>query len=317
MIRFAVLCTFFLYTTFVGQAQTGDAITNKTKSTQTVRGTIRDAESNAALSGITVQMIVDSTKKIGSVSDKNGNFRLKNVPLGRQTIIVKAIGYQEQTLREILVTAGKETILDIALVEKINTTEEVVVTFDRGAQKINTINEYAAVSARAFNIEDTKKYAGALGDPSRMVQNFAGVVGANDSRNDIVVRGNSPAGMLWQLEGLNIPNPNHFGSLNSTGGPVSILNNNNLGKSDFFSGAFNSQYGNAFAGVFDLRMRNGNTEKHEFIGQVGFNGFELGAEGPLSQESGASYIVNYRYSTLGVFKELGIDFGTGDRKSVV
>ena len=97
MIRFAVLCTLFLYTTFVGQAQTGDAITNKPKSTQTVRGTIRDAESNAALSGITVQMIVDSTKKIGAVSDKNGNFRLKNVPLGRQTIIVKAIGYQEQT----------------------------------------------------------------------------------------------------------------------------------------------------------------------------------------------------------------------------
>jgi hypothetical protein len=311
MIRFTVLCTLFLYTAFAVQGQTSDAVTNKAKSTQTVRGNIRDAESNAPLSGITVQMIVDSTKKIGAVSDKNGNFRLKNVPLGRQTIIVKAIGYQEQTLREILVTAGKETILDIALVEKITATEEVVVTFDRGAQKINTINEYAAVSARAFNIEDTKKYAGALGDPSRMVQNFAGVVGANDSRNDIVVRGNSPAGMLWQLEGLNIPNPNHFGSLNSTGGPVSILNNNNLGKSDFFSGAFNSQYGNAFAGVFDLRMRNGNTEKHEFIGQVGFNGFELGAEGPLSQESGASYIVNYRYSTLGVFKELGIDFGTG------
>jgi len=284
---------------------------NEQKATQTVRGTVRESESNSPLIGISVVIFIDSTKKIGAITDKSGSFRLKNVPLGRRSIKVSGIGYQQQILNEVLVTAGKETILEIMMVEKIAVIDEVVVSFDRAAQKINTINEYATVSSRAFNIEDTKKYAGALGDPSRMVQNFAGVVGANDSRNDIVVRGNSPAGMLWQLEGLNIPNPNHFGSLNSTGGPVSILNNNNLGKSDFFSGAFNAQYGNAFAGVFDLHVRNGNSEKHEFVGQIGFNGFELGAEGPLSKESGASYILNYRYSTLGVFKAIGVDFGTG------
>lgn len=286
-------------------------VSTEQKSTQTVRGSIKDAESNAALAGITVTVYIDSLKKLGSLSDKNGLFKVKNVPLGRHTIRVNAIGYETQTLSEVLVTAGKETILDIKLVEKILKTDEVVVSFDRASQKINTINEYATVSSRAFNIEDTKKYAGSLGDPSRMVQNFAGVTGANDSRNDIVVRGNSPAGMLWQLEGLNIPNPNHFGSLNSTGGPVSILNNNNLDKSDFFSGAFNAQYGNAFAGVFDLRLRNGNSEKNEFVGQIGFNGFELGAEGPISTENRSSYIVNYRYSTLGVFKAIGVDFGTG------
>jgi hypothetical protein len=150
-----------------------------------------------------------------------------------------------------------------------------------------------------------------LGDPSRMAANFAGVVGGDDSRNDIVVRGNSPTGMLWQLEGLNIPNPNHFGALVATGGPVSILNNNNLDKSDFLTSAFPSQYGNATAGVFDLKLRDGNNEQREFITQVGFNGFELGAEGPFSKKSKASFIVNYRYSTLAVFQTLGLEFGTG------
>lgn len=296
------------------QAQTEPKATDK--ATQTVRGKVIDTESQAPIPGVMVVIQLDSTKRIASTSDRSGNFRLRNVPLGRHSLKAKGIGYQEQVINEVMVTAGKETILEIALVEKVIKSNEVVVTFNRAAEKSNTVNEYATVSSRAFNIEDTKKYAGALGDPSRMAQNFAGVTGANDSRNDIVVRGNSPTGMLWQLEGLNIPNPNHFGALNSTGGPVSILNNNTLDKSDFFSGAFPAQYGNATAGVFDLRMRNGNSDKHEFVGQVGFNGFELGAEGPINAKSneegsGSSYLLNYRYSTLGFFKTIGVSFGTG------
>jgi hypothetical protein len=277
---------------------------------QSVRGRITDAESNAPLSGISIIAILPDGRKLGARSDKSGMFRIKNVPVGRITLKYSGIGYQEATVQEVLITTGKESIADMALTEKVLRVEGVEVSFDRSIDKLNTVNEYADVSARSFNIEDTKKYAGALGDPSRMAQNFAGVVGANDSRNDIVVRGNSPAGMLWQLEGINIPNPNHFGALGTTGGPVSILNNNNLDKSDFITSAFPAQYGDAFAGVFDLRLRSGNSNKHEFLGQVGFNGFELGAEGPLN-ESGASYIANYRYSTLGVFKDLGINIGTG------
>ena len=169
----------------------------------------------------------------------------------------------------------------------------------------------ALVSARSFNIDETNRYAGSLNDPSRMAANFAGVVAGNDSRNDIVVRGNSPTGMLWQVDGLNAPNPNHFGSLNSTGGPVSMINNNNIDKSDFFTGAFPAQYGNALAGVFDLKLREGNVDKPEFVGQVGFNGFEAGAEGPIGSNKNTTYLINYRYSTLGIFKALGLNLGTG------
>ncbi len=287
------------------------SVSSFAQSTQTVRGRVVDAVSGSPLPGVTVRMQVDSAKLLGSVTDIDGNFRIEQVPLGRQTVIVSYISYETQTISNVMVTAGKEVILDIALQESVTELAEITVTADSHDDKTATNNELAIVSGRSFNTDDTRRYAGAIGDPSRMAANFAGVVGGNDARNDIVVRGNSPTGMLWQLEGLNIPNPNHFGTLVSTGGPVSMLNNNNIDKSDFITSAFPAQYGNATAGVFDIRLRQGNNEKTELMAQAGFNGFEIGAEGPFSKNSKASYLVNYRYSTLGLFKTLGFEFGTG------
>lgn len=280
--------------------------------TQILRGRLTEEVTKAPVVGATVLLIPAESgqKTTGAVTDQNGYYKLTNVPLGRQTIRVSYVGYEEITLPNIVVTAGKEVILNLSLTEKVTALNEVVVAYDRTKDKTVTNNELVLVSGRSFNTEDTKRFAGSLGDPSRMAANFAGVVSGNDSRNDIVVRGNSPAGMLWQLEGLNIPNPNHFSTIGTTGGPVSVLNANNLGKSDFLTGAFPAQYGNALSGAFDLRLRNGNDEKHEFLAQVGFNGFEFGAEGPLKKGANASYMVNYRYSTLGLFKTFGINFGT-------
>lgn len=278
--------------------------------TQTVSGTVYDEASHAPLIGVTIYLTNNSA--IGTATDENGNFRLAGVPLGRQSFRFSYTGYEDRSINDIIVTAGKEVNLNVSMQEAVKKLNEVTITYNRAKDPTRTNNDMAMVSARSFNIDDTKKYAGALGDPSRMAANFAGVVSGNDSRNDIVVRGNSPTGMLWRMEDLNIPNPNHFGTLYSTGGPVSILNNNNLDKSDFLTSAYPAQYGNALAGVFDLRLRNGNKEKHEFVAQMGFNGFEAGAEGPISKKSQSSYLINYRYSTLGVFKALGINFGTGN-----
>lgn len=288
----------------VGQSQA------QSQPSQTIFGTITDEASRSAIIGASVSLLNNSA--IGTVTDVTGSFRLTGVPLGRQSIRISYVGYEDRIIPDIIVTAGKEVNLTLTLQESVNELKEVKVVYNRSQDKTQTINDMAMVSSRSFNIDETKKYAGALGDPSRMAANFAGVVSGNDSRNDIVVRGNSPTGMLWQFEGLNIPNPNHFGALTSTGGPVSILNNNNIDKSDFMTSAYPAQYGNALAGVFDIRMRNGNTEKREFIGQVGFNGFEAGAEGPLFRGKKSSYLINYRYSTLGVFKQLGLQFGTGN-----
>lgn len=281
------------------------------QSTQTIRGRVVDEVSKAPLIGVNVMIVGLADQVLGSATDVDGYYRVDNVPVGRQTVKITYIGYEDQTIPNVVVTAGKQVILNIGLTESINQLNEIEIVADTKEDKTATNNDLAIVSSRSFNVDDTKRYAGSLGDPSRMAANFAGAVGGNDSRNDIVVRGNSPSGMLWQLEGLNIPNPNHFGALVSTGGPVSMLNNNNLDKSDFMTSAFPAQYGNATAGVFDLRLRDGNNQKREYMGQVGFNGFEFGAEGPFSKKSKASFIVNYRYSTLAVFQTLGIEFMTG------
>ena len=279
------------------------------RQTQTIRGTITDEASRNPIAGAVVALISDPA--VGTTTDSAGRFRLEGVPLGRQSLRISYVGYEERTVPDLTVTAGKEVQLNLTLQENVRRLDGVTISAGRAKDKTQTVNDMALVSARSFNVDDTRKYAGALGDPSRMAANFAGVISGDDSRNDIVVRGNSPTGMLWQLEGLNIPNPNHFGTLTTTGGPVSMLNSNNIDKSDFLTSAYPAQYGNALAGVFDIRLRGGNGEKREYTAQIGFNGFEVGAEGPLSKKTKSSYLVNYRYSTLGVFQALGINFGTG------
>ncbi len=276
--------------------------------TQTITGNIYDEASKGPLTGVVIAVL--NTDK-GAVTDSNGHFKIEKVEIGRRTFKISYMSYEDKMLNDIEVTAGKEVNLNIYLQEAVHTLKEVTVVYNKSKDKNNTINDMAMVSARSFNIDETNKYAGSLNDPSRMAANFAGIVAGNDSRNDIVVRGNSPTGMLWDIEGLSTPNPNHFGSLNSTGGPVSMLNNNNIDKSDFITGAFPAQYGNALAGVFDIRLRDGNKDKPEYVAQIGFNGFEGGAEGPIGKAGQTSYLINYRYSTLGVFAAMGLNLGTG------
>jgi CarboxypepD_reg-like domain/TonB-dependent Receptor Plug Domain len=275
--------------------------------TQTVRGIVLDNQSKSLIFGAIV-VLVDSNSKNGSASNEQGAFKLNAVTIGRHKIRVSFLGYTPRII-PVDVTSGKEVVLTIELEENVIQGAEVVIEAYKDKTKAN--NDMSTNSTRSFTIEETSKYAGSRNDPARMVANYAGVSGSNDSRNDIIIRGNSPSGVLWRLNGMDIPNPNHFGSLGSTGGPVGILNNNVLDNSDFMTGAFAAEYGNATAGVFDLKMRSGNNEQHEFMGQIGFNGLEAGAEGPISKKTKASYLVNYRYSTLKVFQALGIDFGTG------
>jgi len=276
--------------------------------TQTIRGQVVDNQSKATLPGVNL-LVVGSSPLLAASTDENGYYVINDVPIGRISLQASYIGYEPFVVNNLELTSGKELVVNLELAEQIVSMDAVVV--HSRENKMETNNEMSTVSTRQFTIEESMRYAGARNDVSRMAQNFAGVRGANDAVNDIIIRGNSPVGLLWRLEGIDIPNPNHFGDLGNTGGPVSMLNNNVLTNSDFMTGAFPAEYGNGLSGVFDLRMRNGNYKKHEFIGQVGLNGFELGAEGPLSKSSKASYLVNYRYSTLGIMSAIGINFGTG------
>jgi hypothetical protein len=275
--------------------------------TQTIRGTVIEKSTGLPIPGAGVKLISVQPVKTTSTNDE-GEFRFENTPIGRHSLVIMSTGYNSTSVNNLMLTSAKEIVLKIEMEETVIETEEVVVTGEKGKENPN--NEMATVSARQFSFEESARYAGNINDVARMAQSFAGVGGSDDSRNDIIVRGNSPIGVLYRLDGVDIPNPNHFAIAGTTGGPVSMLNNNMMANSDFMSGAFAAEYGNAMSAVFDLKFRNGNNEKHEFVGQMGFNGAELLAEGPISKKSKSSYLLSYRYSTLEIFKALGIEFGS-------
>ncbi|MEL7119854.1 MAG: TonB-dependent receptor [Bacteroidota bacterium] len=277
--------------------------------TQVVKGIIIDQQSEIPLIGATVALV--GNENVGTTTDVDGYFRLENVPVGRQSIVIRYLGYDTRTLPNILVTAGKEVQLNIGLEESIESLQEVVVKANTNESKANAQNEMATISARTFSLEEVNRFSGGRSDVARLAGNFAGVANADDSRNDIVIRGNSPTGVLWRLEGIPIPNPNHFSTLGTTGGPVSALNPNVLRNSDFLTGAFPAEYGNALAGVFDLNFRTGNRDKFEFTGQLGaISGLEMMLEGPLNKKNGGSYLVAGRYSFVALASELGLPTGT-------
>ena len=274
---------------------------------QTIRGRVMDKNMRISLPGVNVVLLGTEPLR-GTATDEKGYFRIENVEVGRVSLKFSYIGYHDATLSNLNLHAGKELILNIEMEETAIQGQEVVIVAK--ADKNGSVNKMALISARSFTVEETERYAGSRADVARMAANYAGVLGVDDSRNDIIIRGNSPMGLLWRLEGVDIPSPNHWGMSGTTGGPVSMLNNTLLENSDFITGAFPSEYGNATSGVFDLRMRSGNNEKFEFLAQIGFNGFELGAEGPISKRKKSSFLINYRYSTMAVFSKLGMDFGT-------
>jgi hypothetical protein len=284
------------------------AVVSAQEITQTIRGSIVDLETHIPLYAATVAVYEDSVLVGAIISDNNGYFRIDGIPVGRYAVHVSYMGYRQEIVPDVIVNAAKEIVLDIVLEESPLEIEEISVSATEG--KGVALNKLAYVSARTFSVEESERYAGSRGDPARMASNFAGVQGNDDSNNDLVIRGNSPLGVLWRLEGVNIPNPNHFGVSGTSGGPVTILNNKVLSLSDFMTGAFPAEYGNSVAGVFDLKMRNGNNETHEFSAQLGFLGAELMAEGPISRHRNSSYLVAYRYSTMAIFQAMGIRIGT-------
>ncbi len=274
--------------------------------TQVVRGQVVDRESKSPLAGANIS-IEKTIPLLGTGTDAEGRFILEAVPVGRQTIIVTFLGYEPMVLGNIMVTSGKEIVLDLELTESAVPLDELVV---KATDQVNRpLNEMALVSARTFSVEETGRYASSFFDPARMAQNYAGLSGtggSSDLFNEIIVRGNSPKGVLWRLEGIEIPNPNHFGSLGNSGGGISMLSSSMLSNSDFYTGAFPAEFGNASSGVFDLNLRKGNNQKREYSLMAGLLGLEAAAEGPLGR-SGASYLVNARYSTLAILEGIGLN----------
>ncbi|MEM0991899.1 MAG: TonB-dependent receptor [Bacteroidota bacterium] len=276
--------------------------------TQTVRGSVADATNNQPLIGATVS-IVDA--KQSTTTDVDGNFRIEEVAVGRQQVQVNYLGYQTIIL-PVLVESGKEVVLDITL----QTSQTDLDTFVVKSPRLGTIQP---LSSQTITIEETFRYPATFYDPARMMTLYPGVANINNQANAISVRGNSPNFNQWRLEGVEIVNPNHTPNagtfsdrITQSAGGVNILSAQLLDYSTFLTSAYAPQYNNALGGILDMKLRKGNDEKHEFIGQASLIGIDVAAEGPISKQSKASYLANYRYSTIGLLSDLGVDVGDED-----
>lgn len=276
--------------------------------TQKIRGTVSDKVAQTPLTGVTV-VVLESDPLKGTMTDSEGNFVFENVPVGKVTLRFSLMGYETVTLTDLTLAAGKELVLQVAMEEQAIIGNEVTITAKEDKRKPQ--NDMLVVSSRTFSVEETQKFAAAVNDPLRMAQAFAGVVCTDDGNNNVSIRGNSPNGLLWRMEGIDIPSPNHFTQPGASGGGISILSSQLLSNSDFSTGAFGAEYGNAMAGVFDLHLRKGNNQKREYTLRAGVLGVDLAAEGPFRKDYNGSYLVNYRYSTLGLLSYAGVNIGDG------
>ena len=269
--------------------------------TQTIRGNVLAASSSAPAAFSSIKVLGLYPEKT-VVADSGGNFKILKVPVGRYDLEVSQVGYQPQIIKELIVQSGKETFVTVYLLESEAVLNAVVIK--PRVVKSRPINTMAVTSARMFSVEETKRYAGGFDDYARLASSFAGVA-SNIGNNGVIIRGNAPRLVQWKMEGVEIPNPNHFADLATFGGGgLTGLSSQLLANSDFFSGAFPAEYTNALSGVFDMNMRKGNNEKRETTLQVGLLGIDAAMEGPFTKERSSSYLVNYRYSTLGLLQPI-------------
>ena len=275
--------------------------------TQTIRGTILDTDTRQPMIGATV-VVMGSDPIMGATTDVEGKFAINNVPTGRVDLQIRMIGFEEQRMANLLLTSAKELVLEVRMQESVAQLQEFEVKAPERKGELR--NDMVTLSARKISVEETSRIAGGINDPARMVGTFPGVAGDPSGNNTVVVRGNSPKGVQWRLEGVEIPNPNHFADDGSTGGPINVLNSDMIDDSEFYTGAFAAEYGNVYSAVFDMRLRDGNDRKREYTLKAGVLGTDLTAEGPIPGTNGGSYLANYRYSTLALLDGAGIvDYG--------
>jgi hypothetical protein len=278
--------------------------------TQTVYGNVMDRDSRQPVIGATAT-IIEGGRPVSVLSDSAGRFIFSGVPVGRVRILFSSIGFNPFTTDYLLVNTAKALELQVELEEKHQKEEGVVVKARRSPKQ--PVNRFALASGRSFSAEETQRFAASANDPARMAVGFPGVQATRDTRSDIIIRGNNPAGMQWRIEDVDVINPNHFARKGSTGGGITILSLSMLDNSDFLTGAMPAEYGDVLSGVFDMHLRKGNDQKRENTIKLGMIGLDYSTEGPIVKGS-SSYLVNYRYSTLGLLSAIGLNL-VGERET--
>jgi len=269
--------------------------------TQTVKGRVFDAQVQFSLPGATV-VVAGSEPLIGAVADADGHFTLQNVPVGRIDLVVSFVGYEEFTLTDVLVGSKIMPNVKIPMKELVTGLDEVEIKSE--VIKEQALNTMAILSARSISLDEAQRFAGSMEDFSRLASSFAGVSSGSIDNNEVIIRGNPAKGILWRLEGIEIPVPNHLAHAFNGGGIVSMFSPFMMANSDFFTGAFPAEYGNVLSGVFDINFRTGNPVKGKYGFLIGSYGLEAAAEGPFKKGGGSTYLANFRVSTFSVLQNI-------------
>lgn len=265
---------------------------------QNIRGTVTDQISGQPLAGVQV-----SFEAYAVTTDSLGYFLLAGLPVGRVSITCRAGGYEVYRSEELLLNSRKEIFLEVTLKPNGIILNEVKVS-GKYSLDAEPVNPTAFVSVRSFTPEETERIPAAMSDPARMALSLSGIQsGRYDDENQLIIRGNSPMGLLWRIEGVDIPSPNHFTKHGSSAGGVTLFSTAVIAKSDFFTGGMPAEYGNALSGVFDIRLRKGNDQKNTNSFKAGLLGIDLSTEGPI-KKGRSSYLINYRYSTFGLINRM-------------
>lgn len=278
--------------------------------TQMLKGVVKNAATLNAVENAAVYL-KGTQHEYYTTASAEGFFTFENIPTGMYTLECYRVGFEPKRIMEIALIAGKQKYIEVFLEETSQKVEEVEVVAKRAYN-----DESALLSERTFTMEQTQRYAAGFFDPARLATSYAGVIASQDLGNDLVIRGNSPAGVKWWIEGVEVLNPNHLSNgstpnerVSASGGGVNILSGQMMNDSKLYTGAYHAGLGNATAGIFDIKLRKGNTEKREYTLQASFIGLDAAAEGPIKKGGKSSYLINYRYSTVGLLALGGIDFG--------
>ena len=246
--------------------------------------------------------IIIAGTTIGSTSDIDGNFIFTGIKPGYYKLTVSSIGYEMVISDEFQVTNAKTTFTDIGMKEKTFNLEDVVV-------KPNSFRrvEESPVALKSIGIKEIEKSPGANRDISKVIQVLPGVASGVSYRNDLIVRGGGPSENRFLLDGIEIPNLNHFGTQGASGGSVGIINTDFLREVDFFTGAFPANRGNVLSSVLDMKLIDGNPDKMVYRATIGASEMAVSASGPLGEKTTLLFSARRSYLQL-LFSALKLPF---------
>jgi len=254
----------------------------------TLKGRVIEAVSNEPMPFVNV--IVSGTS-IGAVTDDSGNFQIKGLKPGFVRVQASFIGYHSALSPEIEISNAKVAFVEISMEKRDAEIEEVTVSVSPFRK-----TEESPVSLKTIGIAEIEKSPGANRDISKVIQSYAGVLSSPSFRNDIIIRGGGPSESRFYLDGVEVPNINHFATQGASGGAVGILNADLIREVNYYSGAFPADRGNALSGVFEFAQVDGNADKHRFNGSLGASEVSATMDGPLSNKT--TFIVSARRSYL-------------------